>query len=72
MADQKWTGTHQRDDLKKCPFCATPAVQQVRLAESDTEVQYRIACGNPFCEAEPATPPRPWLSSAECIWNERQ
>lgn len=67
----KWAGTQQRNDLRKCPFCGTAAVQQVRLAESDTDMQYRIACGNPFCEAEPATPPRPMLVAAECIWNER-
>ena len=71
IARLSWTGTQTRHDLRKCPFCGTTAVQQVRLADSDTNVQYRVACGNPFCEAEPATPPRPALVSAECIWNER-
>lgn len=69
---QKWAGTQQRNDLRPCPFCGTAAVQQCRLADSETDMQYRVACGNPFCEADPSTPPRPMLISAERIWNERQ
>ena len=72
MAEQKWTGTKQRNDLKRCPFCDTAAVQQVRLAESDTNMQYRIGCGNVFCFVEPNTPPHASLRGAECAWNERE
>lgn len=68
---QKWTGTKQRDDLKRCPFCATKAVQQVRLADNTTNVQYRIGCGNPHCLVEPNTPPSAGLKDAEWMWQDR-
>ena len=69
---EKWTGTKQRDDLKSCPFCGTKAVQQVRLANSDTDMQWRIGCGNPFCGVEPNTPPYASLRNAEQVWEYRQ
>ena len=68
---QKWAGTKQRDDLKTCPFCDTPAVQQVGLADSDTGMQFRIGCGNPFCSVEPNTLPFAALKGAERAWQER-
>jgi hypothetical protein len=67
----KWTGTKQRNDLKTCPFCDTRAVQQVRLANSDTDMQWRIGCGNPDCFVEPNTPPFAALKDAEWAWQER-
>jgi hypothetical protein len=70
MAD--WTGTKQRDDLKPCPFCGTKAVQQVKLAESDTDVNYRIGCGNSFCDVEPNTQPQAALHNAEIAWQSRE
>ena len=66
-----WSGTKQRDDLNGCPFCDTAAVQQVRLAENTTNVQFRIGCGNPFCSVEPNTPPHASLRGAESAWQER-
>jgi hypothetical protein len=68
----KWTGTKQRDDLKTCPFCDTKAVQQVRLAESDTDMQFRIGCGNSFCLVGPNTPASAALKDAEWAWQDRQ
>lgn len=68
----KWTGTKQRSDLKTCPFCDTAAVQQVRLADSDTDMQFRIGCGNPGCFVEPNTPPFAALEDAEWAWQERE
>ncbi len=68
---EKWTGTKQRNDLKRCPFCGTAAVQQVRLANSDTDMQFRVGCGNPFCGVEPNTPPFAALSNAEDAWEDR-
>jgi hypothetical protein len=68
---QKWTGTKQRDDLKRCPFCDTRAVQQVRLADNDTGMQWRIGCGNSFCLVEPNTPPYAALTNAEHAWQDR-
>jgi hypothetical protein len=68
---EKWTGTKERRDLKTCPFCDTIPVQQVRLAESDTNMQFRIGCGNPFCFVEPNTPPSAALSNAETAWQDR-
>lgn len=67
-----WTGTKQRDDLKPCPFCGTKAVQQVKLANSDTDVNYRIGCGNSFCNVEPNTPPHAALHNAEIAWESRE
>ena len=71
-AKPKWTGTKQRNDLKRCPFCQTHAVQQVRLADSDTDMQFRIGCGNGFCGVEPNTPAFAALSDAEWAWNDRE
>lgn len=68
---QNWTGTKQRDDLKTCPFCDTKSVQQVRLADSDTDMQFRIGCGNVACFVEPNTPPFAALEDAEWAWQER-
>lgn len=68
---KSWTGTKQRNDLKTCPFCNSKAVQQVRLADSDTDMQFRIGCGNMFCFVEPNTPPSASLSNAEHDWEER-
>ncbi|PAQ03693.1 hypothetical protein LRP31_25650 [Mesorhizobium mediterraneum] len=68
---QNWTGTKQRNDLKTCPFCNTKSVQQVRLAESDTDMQFRIGCGNVACFVEPNTPPFAALNDAEWAWQER-
>lgn len=68
---QKWTGTKQRDDLKTCPFCDTAAVQQVCLADNDTNMLWRIGCGNPFCLVEPNTPPNAGLRNAEHAWQDR-
>ncbi len=67
----KWHGTKQRDDLKTCPFCGTKAVQQVRLADSDTEMNWRVGCGNAFCAVEPNTPPYAALADAEGAWQGR-
>ena len=67
-----WTGTKRRGDLKRCPWCATSAVQQVRLADSDTNMQFRIGCGNCFCAVEPNTPPFAALEDAEWAWQERE
>ena len=67
-----WTGTKQRNDLKTCPWCNTTAVQQVRLADSDTDMQFRIGCGNVCCEIEPNTQPYAALADAEWAWQERE
>lgn len=67
----KWTGTKHRNDLKACPFCGDKAVQQVRLAENDTNMQFRIGCGNVFCSVEPNTPPNAYLDAAEWAWEGR-
>lgn len=72
MSALKWTGTRQRDDLKRCPWCNTKAVAQVRLANSETDMQFRIGCGNPFCAVEPNTPPYAALKDAEDAWQERE
>lgn len=71
MTQQSWTGTKQRDDLKTCPFCNTRAVQQVRLADNTTSMQFRIGCGNSFCLVEPNTPPLAALKDAEWAWQDR-
>lgn len=63
--------TAQRDDLKPCPFCGTKAIEQGRLAESDTATQWRIQCGNPFCEAVCQTRVFAALSDAERVWQDR-
>jgi len=66
----EWT-TKQRDDLTTCPFCATAAIEQGRMAESDTTTQWRIQCGNPFCEVVCQTRIFAALSDAERAWQER-
>jgi hypothetical protein len=66
-----WTGTKQRSDLKTCPFCETAAVQQVRLADNQTNMQFRVGCGNSFCLVEPNTPPCAALPDAEWAWQDR-
>jgi len=67
----KWAGTRQRDDLKTCPFCGTKAIHQIRLADSDTDMQHRILCGNPFCYMEVRTPPCASEHYAVDLWEER-
>jgi hypothetical protein len=71
MIELPWAGTRQRNDLKTCPYCDTKAVEQVRLANNETDVQYRIGCGNSFCGVEPNTPPYAALKDAESAWQER-
>lgn len=68
----EWVGTKQRDDLKTCPFCGTKALQQVRLADSKTDTQYRIICGNAFCLVDVKTPPLAALKDAELAWQDRE
>jgi hypothetical protein len=66
-----WTA-QQRDDLKPCPFCGTAAIEQARMADvSDTATQWRISCGNPFCEMECRTQICAGRAQAEGIWQER-
>lgn len=67
---EPWS-TLQRDDLKTCPFCGTKAIEQARMAESDTSTQWRIQCGNPFCPTVCRTCICASISSAEQIWQER-
>ncbi len=65
-----WT-TQQRNDLHECPFCGTKAIEQGRLAESDTVTQWRIQCGNPFCEIICQTHIFAALKDAERAWQDR-
>ena len=65
-----WT-TAQRNDLKSCPFCGTKAIEQGRTADSDTATQWRIQCGNPFCQVDCKTHIFASLSQAENAWQER-
>lgn len=67
----EWAKTIQRDDLKCCPFCGTRAIEQMRLANSDTDMQYRISCGNPFCAVECRTGVHAGKQNAEQAWQER-
>lgn len=67
----KATTTQQRDDLKRCPFCGTNAIEQGWMAESDTATQWRIQCGNPFCEITCQTHVFAALKDAERVWQER-
>lgn len=71
MGNAAWTGTKQRNELKPCPWCGTRAVQQVRLADSETDMQFRIGCGNSFCEMEPNTQAYAALTNAEWAWQDR-
>ncbi len=64
--------TKQRGDLKTCPFCGTAAIEQGREAESDTGMQWRIQCGNPFCELVCQTHVFAALPDAERAWQERE
>lgn len=68
--DEKWS-TQQRNDLATCPFCGTAAIEQGRMAESDTATQWRIQCGNPFCEVVCQTYVFAALSDAERAWQDR-
>jgi hypothetical protein len=67
----EWT-TAQRDDLRRCPFCGTQAIEQARTAENSTATQWRIQCGNPFCQMVCQTHIFAAKSQAESIWQERQ
>lgn len=69
--NSEWTGTKQQSGLKRCPFCGTVAMSQVRLATNDTGMVWRVGCGNPFCGVEPNTPPHASLDDAEAAWNDR-
>lgn len=71
VADSAWT-TAQRDDLKPCPFCGTKAIEQGRTANSDTSTQWRIQCGNPFCDITCQSHVFAALSQAENAWQERE
>ncbi len=66
-----WAKTTQRNDLKTCPFCDTPPIEQIKLADSDTNMNYRIACGNPHCFVDVATPVFAALPNAEWAWQDR-
>lgn len=70
MRKETWS-TAQRDDLNPCPFCGTKAIEQARMADSDTATQWQIQCGNPFCEVICRTHICAALSDAERIWQER-
>jgi hypothetical protein len=65
-----WT-TQQRDDLKSCPFCGTSAIEQARLADNLTATQWRIQCGNPFCECICQSNICASLPDTERAWQER-
>lgn len=67
----KWAKTQQRDDLKCCPFCATAAIHQMRLADNSTDMHHRIACGNPFCSLDCATHVFAAEVDAVKAWEER-
>lgn len=67
----EWT-TVQRNDLKPCPFCGTKAIEQGRTSDiSESATQWRIQCGNPFCEVVCQTQVFAGLSNAERAWQER-
>ncbi len=66
----RWT-SEQRDDLKPCPFCGTKAIEQARMAENSTATQWRIQCGNPFCEAVCQTQIFAAMGDAVRVWQER-
>ena len=61
----KWAYTKQRDELKPCPFCATAAIEQGKLADNSTDMHFRISCGNPFCSLDCATHTFAALKDAE-------
>ena len=68
--------TIQRDDLKRCPFCGTSAIQKVinMGIPEDTEAgkRYLIGCGNPFCNLDCRTKPAASLTYVEGIWQDRE
>ena len=64
--------TSQRGDLKPCPFCGTKAIEQARMANNSTATQWRIQCGNPFCEITCQTKLFAARSQAEKAWQERE
>lgn len=66
-----WAKTTQRDDLKRCPFCDTRPVEQMRLADNTTSMHFRIACGNPACLVDVATPVHADKHDAEWAWQDR-
>ncbi len=71
MRLEVWS-TAQRDDLKPCPFCGTAAIEQGRISKSDTATQWRIQCGNPFCEIVCQTNIFAARNQAEKAWQERK
>lgn len=68
--NHKWTSV-QREDLKRCPFCSTIAIEQGRTAENSTATQWRIQCGNPFCDADCKTHIFASVSAAVNAWESR-
>ncbi len=68
----EWAKTIQRNDLKRCPFCGTHAIEQMKLSlASETDMQFRINCGNPFCAVECRTPTMASKENAEHAWQDR-
>lgn len=64
--EQNILSTTQRDDLKRCPFCGTAAIEQ------NTARGWRIQCGNPFCDMTCKTHIFFSLSQAEDAWQTRE
>jgi hypothetical protein len=71
LAKDKWASSKQRDELKRCPFCDTIAIEQARLADNSTDMHWRISCGNPFCSMECRTIIFSSKRDAEEAWQER-
>jgi len=68
----EWAYTKQRSELKRCPFCATSAIEQGKLADNSTDMHFRISCGNPFCTVDCATHVFASLDDATNAWQERR
>jgi hypothetical protein len=66
----KYASTVARRDLKRCPFCGTIAVLQMRLCEH-LPAQHRITCGNPFCRVDCATWEHASAQGAVDAWQNR-
>ena len=63
--------TKQRDDLKRCPFCGTNAIEKGITSDSPIGVRWQIMCGNPFCTVKCSTIVSASISQAEKAWQER-
>jgi hypothetical protein len=61
--------TRQRDELSRCPFCGTRAIEQA--VPYGDGMLWRILCGNPFCDLDCATKPARSLGYVESVWQER-